>query len=97
MLQYWTSKPSLATTARDCRTLSLNVLSRAGFGKSFKFEGQEEQTSSSETYQGSLQMILENCFLIFAFGTKALGNPWLPEKLNKVHKACEAFQNYKTT
>uniref|UniRef100_A0A8H7TJW7 Cytochrome P450 n=1 Tax=Bionectria ochroleuca TaxID=29856 RepID=A0A8H7TJW7_BIOOC len=97
MLQYWTSKPSLATTARDCRTLSLNVLSRAGFGKSFKFEGQEEQTSSSETYQGSLQMILENCFLIFAFGTKALGNPWLPEKLNKVHKACEAFQNYMTT
>ncbi|OTA92179.1 hypothetical protein M434DRAFT_22024 [Hypoxylon sp. CO27-5] len=62
MAHYWSSKPSVRTIAHDARTLSLHVLSKAGFGKSFKFEGHDErlESSLSASYKDSLQMILEN-------------------------------------
>lgn len=101
MLRYWTSKQSVKTAADDLRTLSLHVMSRAGFGKSFKFQGHDEREASSPTdismsYKDSLKMILENCVLIFVLGTKFLGNPWLPKKLRQLHDACTSFQHYMT-
>lgn len=98
MLRYWTSKPELKTTADDTRTLSLHVLSRAGFGKSFKFEGHDErqESSPSASYKASLQTILENCVLIMVLGTKFLEKPWLPRKLRVLHEACVAFKGYMT-
>ncbi|KAH7304458.1 cytochrome P450 [Stachybotrys elegans] len=98
MLKYWTSRPSIASSAEDLRTLSLLVLSRAGFGKSFDFKGHEEQASSnpSSNYKESLQTVLENLVLILGFGTKFLSNPWLPRKFRLVHEACAAFQTYMT-
>jgi cytochrome P450 len=98
MLRYWSSKPSVTTVAHDTRTLSLHVLSRAGFGKSFKFEGHEERTelSRSASYKDSLQLILENCVLIMAFGTQFLSKPWLPNKFRKMHESCVSFQRYMT-
>jgi cytochrome P450 len=101
MLRYWTSKPSIKTAADDLRTLSLHVMSRAGFGKSFKFQGHDERESANQTdvslsYQDSLKMILENCVLIFLFGTKFLAKPWLPQKLRRLHDACNSFQKYMT-
>ncbi|KFA80781.1 hypothetical protein S40288_10337 [Stachybotrys chartarum IBT 40288] len=98
MLRYWTSKPSITTTSDDTRTLSLHVLSRAGFGKSFKFEGHDErhEASPSGNYKASLQIILENCVLIMALGTRFLAKPWLPLKLRRLHEACTAFQKYMT-
>lgn len=98
MLRYWASKQSLTTTSDDTRTLSLHVLSRAGFGKSFKFEGHDarHEASPSANYKASLQTILENCILIMALGTKFLSNPWLPRKLRRLHEACVAFQAYMT-
>ena len=87
MLDYWTSKPSVDTSAADLRTLSLHVLSRAGFGKSFKFESQEQRkaqdlgASTGANYKDSLQTILENCVLILGLGTKFIAQPWLPKKL----------------
>ena len=98
MLRYWVSKSSIRTTAQDTRTLSLHVLSRAGFGKSFKFEGHDERVaaSPSASYKDSLQTILENCVLIMALGTKFLAKPWLPRKLRRLHEACVSFRKYMT-
>ncbi|KAI0469995.1 cytochrome P450 [Xylariaceae sp. FL0804] len=101
VLHYWTSLSSVKTAADDLRTLSLLVMSRAGFGKSFRFQGGDERiksttTDASMSYKDSLKMILENCVLIFALGTKTLANPWLPAKLRRLHDACTSFQNYMT-
>ena len=99
MLRYWTSKTSITSSAEDLRTLSLHILSRAGFGKSFEFEGADEKdasTSPSANYKESLQTILENCVLILALGTKFLANPWLPRKFRAVHEAWVYFYAYMT-
>jgi len=98
MLAYWTSKKSIPHSADDMRTLSLHVLSRAGFGKSFKFEGHDERRSASPSsnYKESLQCVLENLVLILGLGRKFLSIPWLPQKLRTVHEACVAFQTYMT-
>lgn len=97
MLHYWTSTTSVKSSSDDLRTLSLHVLSRAGFGKSFKFEGHDERGSSispSSSYKESLQTILENLVLILGLGTKFLANPWLPRKFRVVHEACVSFRAY---
>ncbi|KAH9904250.1 cytochrome P450 [Xylariomycetidae sp. FL2044] len=100
MLQYWSSKPSVKSSAHDLRTLSLHVLSRAGFGKSFPFVGHEDRQSSvkpSSNYKESLSIILENCVLILAFGTDFISKPWLPRKFRQVHEAWVSFRAYMTT
>jgi cytochrome P450 len=101
VLRYWTSKPFIRTAADDLRTLSLHVMSKAGFGKSFKFQGHDERKAAPPdelaiNYKDSLQIILENCILIFALGRNFLANPWLPRKLRQVHAACVAFQQHLT-
>jgi cytochrome P450 len=97
MIAYWTSRPSIRNTADDLRTLSLDVLCKAGFAKSFKFEGHEDVThvDPSKSYKDSLQLILENCILIIAMGTGFFTkNSWLPQKYRKIGKAITAFQNF---
>ena len=96
MVRYWASKPKVRSTADDSRTLSLNVLSRAGFGKSFPFQGHDEKSEASLAidYKQSLQLVLDNCILIMVLGRKFLAKPWLPEKLRTVHGACASFQKY---
>ncbi|KAI1205124.1 cytochrome P450 [Annulohypoxylon truncatum] len=99
MLRYWSSKSSVKTTADDVRTLSLHILSRAAFGKSFKFVGHDERDQSasvSNNYKESLQTILENCVLILGFGTEFIAKPWLPHKFRVVHKAWVSFRAYMT-
>ncbi|KAI0025419.1 cytochrome P450 [Xylariomycetidae sp. FL0641] len=99
MLRYWTSRTSIDTIGPDLRTLSLHVLSRAGFGKSFRFEGHYERDASvspSANYKQSLQTILENCVLILAFGTEFIAKPWLPRKFREVHEAWVSFRAYMT-
>lgn len=97
MLWYWTSKTSLTSGAEDLRTLSPPVLSRAAFGKSFKFLGHDERqsfVSPSSNYKESLLLILENCVLILGFGTKFIANPWLSRKFRVVHEAWVSFRAY---
>lgn len=102
MLAYWSRQPFVMTSADDLRTLSLHVLSRAGFGKSYKFEGHTERSdaSVSANYKSSLQTILENAVLIMALGPPFLYKvrPWLPStwKLAKLADVCAAFQRYMT-
>ncbi|KAI1357974.1 cytochrome P450 [Xylaria arbuscula] len=99
MIRYWTSRPSIRSTANDLRTLSLDVLSKAGFGKSFKFEGYEETShvDPSASYKGSLQLILEHCILIIAMGPRFFTKmPWLPLKYRQIGQAVTAFQKSMT-
>lgn len=96
MVRYWNTRPSISNIADDSRTLSLHVLSRAGFGKSFMFQGHLEKVASpvAKNYKESLQMVLDNCVLIMALGTDFLAKPWLPARLRRVHQAYVAFQDY---
>jgi cytochrome P450 len=102
MLAYWSRQPSVTTSAEDLRTLSLHVLSGAGFGKFYKFEGHTERSDSSlsANYKSSLQTILENIVLIMALGPSFLAKArlWLPDtwKLAKLADTCAAFQRYIT-
>lgn len=50
MLRYWASKTSIDSGADDTRTLTLNVLALAGFGKSFRFRGHTEEAPAEEIY-----------------------------------------------
>ncbi|KAK6082597.1 cytochrome P450 [Seiridium cupressi] len=103
MLRYWSSKTSIKSSADDIRTLTLNVLARAGFGMSFKFRGHEEETSNDEVrsmgYRESLGIILENCIVILALGPKTLAflaRYWLPSKLKTVNEAVVSLQTHMT-
>ncbi|PSR79355.1 cytochrome P450 [Coniella lustricola] len=102
MLEYWTKKRDISSSADDLRTLSLHVLTGAGFGKHFPFEGHDErtETSVSGNYKNALQMILENCILIMGIGPKVLARirPFLPKawKLAILSETCAEFQRYMT-
>lgn len=100
MGRYWSSQPSVETVAHDTRTLSLNVMSRAGFGKSYPFKGHHEPQVALEgttmSYKEALQTILENSIVIMMFGTKFLARPWLPPFFKRLHYACTSFQGYMT-
>lgn len=98
MVRYWSSKTSIKSTADDTRTLSIHVLSSAGFGKSYKFQGHDESSEGSEAtnYKESLQTILDNCILLMVLGTKFLSNAHLPAKLKKLYQATVTFKQYMT-
>lgn len=100
MGQYWGSRQSVETVAHDTRTLSLNVMSRAGFGKSFPFNGHHEAqialNGTSLSYKDALQTILENSIVIMVVGTRFLAKPWLPRYFRDLHYACISFQGYMT-
>ncbi|KAL9012108.1 MAG: hypothetical protein Q9173_003107 [Seirophora scorigena] len=98
MLRYWSSKESISSIADDTRTLSLHVLSAAGFGRSFPFQGKAEASSESvsTSYKDSLQTILDNCILLMILGQKFIAKPWLPDKLRKLHLATITFKKYMT-
>ena len=96
MVRYWATQDAVASTADDARTLSLNVLSAAGFGKSYPFRGDDFAESSPDDYKKSLQFILENLLLLFALGTKNISKSWMPKKVAELHKAMRVFQSYMT-
>ena len=98
MIQYWSSKRSTRSTADDTRTLSLHVVSSAGFGKSYSFRGLRDSSDGSlaTSCKESLQIILDNCILLMVLGQKFLSKEWLPNKLRKLHQATITFQRYMT-
>ncbi|KAM7213923.1 Cytochrome P450 [Rhypophila decipiens] len=106
MLQYWGTPgdrtPSVPvgvnTTAQDLGTLSLHVLSRAGFGKSTKFRGHtnkmefEHHKSDGTEFGGgddwyceALKIVLDNCILIMVLGPKFIAQAGLPRRLGRHH------------
>lgn len=98
-VQYWASQEEVTSTADDNRTLSLHILSAAGFGKSYPFEPSQKSAKpatpnshAATTYREALQTILDNCLILFVFGTKFIQNQWLPQKLRKLNAAVQSFQ-----
>jgi cytochrome P450 len=103
MVDYWVKQGPVENSDEDLRTLSLNILSRAGFGKSAKFVGHKDSilsdSRSGSTYKDSLKHVLENLVLILALGPKTLetlSRYWLPASLRKVHEAVVTFQSLMT-
>jgi cytochrome P450 len=98
MVKYWAGKQAIRSTADDTRTFSLHVLSSAGFGKSYPFQGHEERLSTdvSANYKDSLQTILDNCIALFILGTKVISKRWMPRKITDLHRAVVKFKAYMT-
>lgn len=77
---HWVSSDSSITeTAKNIRTLSLHVLSDAGFDKFYSFNSSTEPPKIGHmfNYRDSLSLILENILLIFFFGS----NIFLPRAI----------------
>ncbi|KAH8168591.1 cytochrome p450 domain-containing protein [Sarocladium implicatum] len=104
MIEYWAAQGPVERADEDLRTLSLNVLSRAGFGKSAKFVGHTDEVASADSsanlsYKEALKTILENLIVILAIGPETLDRMarfWLPAGLRKVHVAVTTFQSLMT-
>ncbi|PSN65279.1 cytochrome P450 [Corynespora cassiicola Philippines] len=78
--KHWASKREVASTD-DTRTLSLHILSAARFGKFYPFQPHKNRALTSA--------ILDNCLLLFVFGTEVIKKPWLPAKARELYKAAE--------
>lgn len=103
MLQYWCTKKSNPHVDRDLRALTLHVISRAGFGKSFPFQGYEEkqviQVGQPMDYREAIGIILEYCVIILGLGPQFLAvmsKIWLPNRMQILRTAVVIFQNYMT-
>ncbi|KAL9060602.1 MAG: hypothetical protein Q9162_000553 [Coniocarpon cinnabarinum] len=96
MLKYWCSRSSVKSVADDVRTLSLNVLSSAGFGQSYPFAGLEQMStgSTASSYRKSLQLILDDCILLLVLGRRFISFRWLPAKLRNLSQAVHAFEKH---
>lgn len=97
VLQHWVSSDSSITeTAKDMRTLSLHVLSGAGFGKFYSFNSSTEPPKLGHmfNYRDSLSLILENILLIFIFGSNIFTSRYLPESWARIGQAIIDFKSY---
>ena len=95
MLQFWKSLGTpIRRTARDTRTLSLHVLSGAGFGKSYSFQKSAEPPKPGHlfNYRDSLAVILENSLLILILGPKFLTSWFLPASWSRIGQATVDFK-----
>jgi cytochrome P450 len=100
-VNYWKLKGATASIADDARTISLHILSAAGFGKFYPFQASRGSidtttTSVAANYKESLQTILDNCVLLFVLGTKVIQKPWLPKKMRDLNAAVHSFRAYMT-
>ncbi|ORY07544.1 cytochrome P450 monooxygenase-like protein [Clohesyomyces aquaticus] len=99
MLQYWLSAGAegVKTMAYDTRTLTLDILAHAGFGKSFDFQSRRDRMKSGAlSYRDALALILENAILILALGPPVLKKlAWVPG-LGILSEAVDKFKRCMT-
>ena len=98
MIRYWSLKESTRSTADDTRIFSLHVLSSAGFGKPYAFQGLRDSSAANlaTSYKESLQIVLDNCILLMVLGQQFLSQEWLPSKLRELHQETITFKGYMT-
>jgi cytochrome P450 len=98
MLQHWkiAGQDGVQTMTQDIRTLTLDILVHAQFGKSFDFRGHQEQRTTSDTlsYRDALATILENALVILALGPKVLRRLALIPVLGQLSRAADQFEKY---
>lgn len=98
MLQVWLNKGFAGTseTKRDTAKLALHVLTSAGFGISYPFDGgvKELAPGYSLTFADALWNVLENIITLNILPKKGLGAPMMPRGLRKLSRATHEFQRY---
>jgi len=101
----------VTTLGDDTRTLAMNVLLGAGFGKHYDFDSTQDlkgntkdkashgsaATSETMDYREALRMVLENAILIIGLGPATLAKvSSLHPSLDTVARAVTTFQQYMT-
>lgn len=97
MLTVWTqnSKPQQISTAKDTRTLSLNILAATGFRKSYNFRSSDEAgVDKAGSYRDALQTVLDNVVLIMVIPSRYLLLPFMPKSWKRVGRAAAEFKKY---
>lgn len=99
LFQYWKDKVNAdapSTMAKDTRTLTLDVLVHAAFGKSFDFYGarDKKKTSGPLSYRDALALILENAILILALGPRILKKFSFIPRFRQLSNDAEQFRKY---
>ncbi|KAJ8071711.1 hypothetical protein OCU04_002027 [Sclerotinia nivalis] len=82
MLEIWTqsSNAQEISTAKDTRTLSLNVLAATGFRKSYQFRGSGQAgNDEAGSYRDALQTVLDNVILIMIIPFRYLKLQFMPK------------------
>lgn len=104
VLSYWKAAgpKGVKSTPRDCKTVALNILVSAGFGRSCAFAGGEDEGDDDDDatkdgsdllgYHSSLRLILENILVVFLLGAKTLGRIKWPASLARIGKGFRSFQ-----
>lgn len=101
LIESWTkgnNKEGFSSTAKDTRTLSLNVMAACGFRRSFDFQGSSEEVSEKGTYsyRDALQIVLDSAILLMLIPYQYLQYSWLPQKLRILGKAAADFKLHMT-
>ena len=98
MLQWWTAQGSnpVISTAKDVRTLSLNVLANVGFRKFYPFDAKSEQADTQEalSFRETLCFVLDNALLTLVVPPKLLKLPFLPSRWRQVGRAIESLRTH---
>ena len=101
MLKSWMEKASLggvANTPNDTMTLALHVLTAAGFGKNYDFEGGVQGIGVGHTmsYRDALKALLGDLFGAMITSSLLMGLPsWaMPKKLEEMKSALREFRAY---
>lgn len=98
MLKYWLSHGAagLSSTAKDARTMSLNVLAYAGFRKSYPFQATHNGPSDSnvDSFRDSLAVVLDNALLTLAVPPKVLRLSCVPKRWSRVGWAIATLQTH---
>ncbi|PYI23590.1 cytochrome P450 [Aspergillus violaceofuscus CBS 115571] len=82
----------------DIRTLALNVLAATGFKRPQSFHGsQEARSQEARSYGDSLNLVMENSFLIMLIPPWILKLPVLPSWCRRVGEAVEIFKQHMLT
>ncbi|KAL6719196.1 hypothetical protein ACLMJK_003433 [Lecanora helva] len=97
VLMFWTSqKAPITRSANHIRTLSLHVLSCAGFGKSYSFQkaGEPPKPGHLFNYRDALAHVLDHIMLILVVGPRLLTSRYLPKHLQSIGQATLDFKAY---
>ncbi|KAF2750887.1 cytochrome P450 monooxygenase-like protein [Sporormia fimetaria CBS 119925] len=99
-VEYWASfgDQGMRSTAQDVKTVALNVLSYAGFGKEGDFKKSTDAMHSEGplSFQEALSAILGNAILVFALGPSGLKSLSFIHRCKRLGEAISSLQKYMT-
>ena len=97
VLEHWASQRNPITdTVKHLRTLSLHVLSNAGFGKRYSFQEAAElpKPGCQFNYRDSLEFVINHIMILLILGPGILRNRFAPKFLRKIGQAAADFKEY---